>query len=129
MKKLLFLSFLTLSLFACKKVEGEGGSSKIKGIVIEQKYNSLGNVIAEYPAPDQNIYIIYGDKSTFYDNDISTSYDGNFEFRYLQKGKYSVFVYEDCATCLSGKKEKISTVEITKNNQEVTLDTIFIKKI
>jgi hypothetical protein len=129
MKKLLFISFLSLSLFACKKVEGEGGSSKIKGIVIEQKYNSLGNVIAEYPVPDQNIYIIYGDKSTFYDNDISTSYDGSFEFRYLQKGKYSVFVYEDCATCLSGKKEKISSVEITKNNQELTLDTIFIKKI
>ena len=129
MKKIFLIALSFISLCACKKVEGEGGSSKIKGIVIEQKYNSLGNVIAEYPAPDQNVYIIYGDKSTFYDNDISTSYDGNFEFRYLQKGKYSVFVYEDCATCLSGKKEKISTVEITKNNQEVTLDTIFIKKI
>lgn len=129
MKKLLLFTLSIVSLYACKKVEGEGGSSKIKGIVIEQKYNSLGNVIAEYPAPDQNVYIIYGDKSTFYDNDISTSYDGSFEFRYLQKGKYSVFVYEDCATCLSGKKEKISTVEITKNNQVLTLDTIFIKKI
>ena len=129
MKKIILFSSLALSFVACKKVEGEGGSSTIKGIVIEQKYNSLGNVIAEYPSPDKNVYIIYGDKSTFYDNNISTSYDGNFEFRYLQKGKYSIFVYEDCATCLSGKKEKITSVEITKNNQVLSLDTIFIKKL
>jgi hypothetical protein len=129
MKNVIFASCFLLSLFGCKKVEGEGGSATIKGVVIEQRYNSLGNIIAEYPAPDQNVYIIYGDQSTFYDDDISTSYDGSFEFRYLQKGKYSVFVYEDCASCLSGTKEKISNIEITKRDQIITLDTIFIKKL
>jgi len=128
LKKTSFIILLLLS-FGCKKIPGEGGSSKIKGVVVEQLYNSLGNIIAEYPAPDQNVFIIYGDGSTFYDDDISTSYDGTFEFRYLQKGRYSVFVYEDCATCLSGKKEKISTVEITKNNQILDLGTIYIKKL
>ena len=129
MNKLFLFALLAIALISCKKVPGEGGTSTIKGVVMEQLYNSLGNVIAEYPAPDQNVYIIYGDQSTFYDDDISTSYDGTFEFRYLQKGKYSVFVYEDCSTCLSGTKEKITEVEITEKNQVVDLDTIYIKKL
>lgn len=129
MKKLFLFVLLAIAIISCKKVPGQGGSSKIKGVVIEQLYNSLGNVIAEYPAPDQNVYIIYGDQSTFYDDDISTSYDGTFEFRYLQKGKYSVFVYEDCSNCLSGKKVKITEVEITEKNQVIDLDTIYIKKL
>ncbi len=129
MKKLLLFGIFWIALLSCKKEPGQGGTSTIKGVIVEQLYNSLGNVIAEYPAPDQNVFIIYGDQSTFYDDDISTSYDGTFEFRYLQKGKYSVFVYEDCASCLSGKKEKLTQLEITKKNQVITLDTIYIKKL
>jgi hypothetical protein len=75
------------------------------------------------------VYIIYGNESTFYDDDIKTSYDGSFEFRYLKKGNYTVFVYEDCSTCPSGVKEVKIPVEITKNNQIVDLDTINVKKI
>ena len=129
MEFLLGLTFLFLFLISCSKYEGEGGSSTIKGVILEQKYNSLGNVIAEYPIADQDVYIIYGNGNTFYDDDIKTSYDGSFQFRYLKKGSYKIFVYEDCATCPSGKKEIIVPVEITKNNQTVTLDTINIKKL
>lgn len=129
MKFFLGSTFLVLFLISCSKFEGEGGSATIKGIIREQKYNSLGNVIAEYPIGDQDVYIIYGNGNTFYDDDIKTSYDGSFQFRYLKKGSYKIFVYEDCSTCPSGKKEIIVPVEITKNNQTVTLDTINIKKI
>jgi hypothetical protein len=129
MKFLLGSTFLVLFLISCSKFEGEGGSATIKGVIREQKYNSLGNVIAEYPIGDQDVYIIYGNGNTFYDDDIKTSYDGSFQFRYLKKGSYKIFVYEDCSTCPSGKKEIIVPVEITKNNQTVTLDTINIKKI
>ena len=129
MKKILFIGLTIYFLSSCKKVPGEGGTSTIKGVVVEQLYNSLGNIIAEYPAPDQNVYIIYGDESSFYDDDINTSFDGSFEFRYLQKGKYKIFVYEDCASCLSGVKEKITSVEITERNQVISLDTIYIKKL
>ncbi|MCF8408993.1 MAG: hypothetical protein K9G36_08485 [Crocinitomicaceae bacterium] len=129
MKFFLGSTFLVLFLISCSKYEGEGGSATIKGVIREQKYNSLGNVIAEYPIADQDVYIIYGNGNTFYDDDIKTSYDGSFQFRYLKKGSYKIFVYEDCSTCPSGKKEIIVPVEITKNNQTVTLDTINIKKI
>jgi hypothetical protein len=97
--------------------------------VVEQKYNSLGNVIASYPIPDQDVYIIYGAGNTFYDDDIKTSFDGSFEFRYLRKGTYKIFVYEDCNSCPSGQKEVLKEVEITEKNQELILDTIYIKKI
>jgi len=129
MKFFLGSTFLVLFLTSCSKYEGEGGSSTIKGVIREQKYNTLGNIIAEYPIADQDVYIIYGNDNTFYDDDIKTSYDGSFEFRYLKKGSYKIFVYEDCLTCPSGKKEIIVPVEIKKNNEIVTLDTINIKKI
>ncbi len=129
MKLLFGAAFLSLFLNSCSKYEGEGGTATIKGVIQEQKYNTLGNIIAEYPVADQNVYIIYGSYNTFYDDDIKTSYDGSFEFRYLKKGSYKIFVYEDCLTCPSGKKELIIPVEITKNNEVVTLDTLNIKKL
>ena len=129
MKKFLLFVTLGIVISSCSKYEGEGGSSTIKGVVREQRFNSLGNLISEYPVSDKDVFIIYGNESTFYDDDIKTSYDGSFEFRYLKKGNYTVFVYEDCSTCPSGVKEVKIPVEITNNNQIVDLDTINIKKI
>jgi hypothetical protein len=129
MKKFLLFVTLGIVISSCSKYEGEGGSSTIKGVVKEQRFNSLGNLISEYPIADQDVFIIYGNESTFYDDDIKTSYDGSFEFRYLKKGNYTVFVYEDCSTCPSGVKEVKIPVEITNNNQIVDLDTINIKRI
>ncbi|MFM7667100.1 MAG: hypothetical protein ACKO7D_02810 [Bacteroidota bacterium] len=127
----LFFLFLTLgiTISSCSKYEGEGGSSTIKGLVREQRFNSLGNLISEYLIADQDVFIIYGNESNFYDDDIKTSYDGSFEFRYLKKGNYKIFVYEDCNTCPSGVKEVLIPVEITENNQIIDLDTIDIKKL
>lgn len=129
MKKSLTFFVLLFAFSSCSKYEGEGGSSIIKAVVVEQKYNSLGNVIAEYPIADQDVYIIYGNENTFYDDDVKTSFDGSFEFRYLRKGNYKVFLYEDCNTCPSGKKEVLVPIEITKNNEIKNLDTIYIKKL
>ena len=129
MKQLFISTIFLLLLFSCSKYEGQGGAATIKGVVVEQKYNSLGNVIASYPIPDQDVYIIYGAGNTFYDDDIKTSFDGSFEFRYLRKGTYKIFVYEDCNSCPSGQKEVLKEVEITEKNQEFIFDTIYIKKI
>ena len=129
MKQILILCLVVCSFYSCSKYEGQGGAATIKGVVIEQKYNSLGNIIASYPAPDQDVYIIYGTENSFYDDDIKTSYDGSFEFRYLRKGNYKIFIYEDCTSCPSGKKEVLKQVEISDKNQFLTLDTIYIKKL
>jgi hypothetical protein len=133
MKKIILFS-LTVSasislLSSCKKVEGEGGSSTIKGIVIERKYNSVGTLIAEYPAMDADVYILYGSGDNFPDDDIKTSYDGSFEFNYLQPGNYRLYAYEDCNTCASGTDVIIEEVVIDKKKSTVEADTIYIKKI
>ncbi len=126
--KVLIFCFLTLMVFGCTKYEGQGGNSSIHGVVIEQRYNALGDIIATYPAPDQDVYIIYGDEDNYFDDDIKTSFDGSFQFNYLRPGNYIVFVYEDCNTCPSGKKEVMSNITIEKRNQIIDLDTIYIKK-
>lgn len=130
MKYILSIFLATTLLYSCSKVEGKGGSSTVKGIVIEQLYNSIGNPISggNYEAADQDVFLVYGNEDTFYDDDLKTSFDGSFVFNYLQKGKYTLFVYEDCNDCPSGKKEILIPFEITERNQIINLDTIVIKK-
>lgn len=128
MKKIFGIIALSISLpfiQGCKKVEGEGGGATIKGLLYEQRKNGFGTVIAEYPAMDERVYIIYGGENTFPDDDIRASYDGNFEFRYLLKGKYKVFFYSECNTCPSGQEAIIKEVEITDKKQIIDLDTLF----
>ena len=127
-KTKLFLPFFVLLMVfsSCKKVEGPGGTVTIKGVIIER--NHVGTSIFEYPAADQDIYLIYGNENSFYDDDIKASYDGSFEFRYLQKGNYQIFAYEDDNSVASGMVEVLVDVSATENNQVITLDTIYIDK-
>ena len=133
MKNIFVCSILAISfmpvLVGCKKLEGEGGSSTIKGIVIERKYNTVGTLIAEYPAMDVDVYILYGTEDNFPDDDVKTSFDGSFEFNYLQPGNYKVYAYEDCNTCPSGQDYVIEEVVIEEKKSTVEVDTIYIKKI
>ena len=120
----IFILFMVFS--SCRKVEGPGGSVTIKGVVIER--NHVGTSIFEYPAADQDVYIIYGSENSFYDDDVSTSYDGSFEFRYLQKGDYQIFAYQDNPFVASGTYEVLVQVNASENNQVIILDTIYIDK-
>ena len=125
--KLILPIFILLMVFSsCRKVEGPGGSVTIKGVVIER--NHVGTSIFEYPAADQDVYIIYGSQNSFYDDDVSTSYDGSFEFRYLQKGDYQIFAYQDNPSVASGTDEVLVQVNASENNQVIILDTIYIDK-
>lgn len=111
---------------SCSKVEGPGGSSTITGKIYVEKYDVAGNLINEYYAQDEDVYLIYGDEGTFYDDDVKTSYDGTFEFNYLQKGKYKLFVYQKCTSCNSGKEAVFVDVEITDNKSQNDVGTIII---
>ncbi len=125
--KLTLPIFILLMVFSsCRKVEGPGGSVTIKGVVIER--NHVGTSIFEYPAADQDVYIIYGSENSFYDDDVSTSYDGSFEFRYLQKGDYQIFAYQDNPSVASGTDEVLVQANASENNQVIILDTIYIDK-
>ncbi len=125
---LLSLIILGLSINSCKKVEGPGGSSSIIGKVHAEKYDGAGNLLTEYDAPKEDVFIIYGGENTTFDDDTKTSYDGTFQFDYLEAGTYQIFVYEKCSTCPSGKQVVMQEVEITEKKSTVDLGTIIIRQ-
>ncbi|MCX6294935.1 MAG: hypothetical protein NTX97_02525 [Bacteroidetes bacterium] len=135
MKKILilFTIALTLIITSCKKPAGEGGNSTITGKIHTTNYNSTFTVVnAVYDSPDQDVYIIYGDDAT-YGNKTKTGPDGVFEFKYLRKGNYKIYVYsKDKAAYLPGINPPDVAVykegEITAKKQTVDFGTIEIIK-
>lgn len=118
---------MTFGLSSCKKYAGEGGNSVIQGKIYVKNYNTNGTTLLnEYYGADVEVYIIYGETSNFYNERLRTSYDGSFEFRFLTKGKYRVFVYSKCFDCDTGFEEIIVPTEITKNKATVDLGNIVI---
>lgn len=125
---LFLVCFVSISLHSCKKIEGPGGSSTIQGSVYIIDKNAAGAVISEYLAPEEDVYIVYGDGDVSFDDDVKTSYDGTFKFTGLEVGNYTIFVYEDCNSCPSGKKVALYPVEITEKKSTVDMGTITVIK-
>lgn len=126
-----FLILISTALFltvSCKKVEGPGGSSSIIGKVHAEVYDGANNLINQYDIPKEDVYLIYGEDGTFYDDDVETSFDGTFRFDYLERGNYQLFVYSKCPTCPSGKEVVLVDVEITDKKSTVDVGTITIRK-
>lgn len=123
----LFFSVIFIS--SCKKKEGQGGTSAITGSLTTKLYNTSDSLIDSYPKANEDVFIIYGEGNTVYNDKVSTSYDGSFKFDYLEKGKYTVYYYEDCATCPEGHQVKLLTPVITKRMSTVELGSIDVKKI
>ena len=120
-------AFAIIAMTGCEKDAGEGGSSSITGYIHITDYNASFLIIqGEYPAADEDVFIIYGNDISFGDR-IRTGPDGRFEFKYLREGKYTVYAYSDDTT-LSGQSVVSIPVEITDKKQTVDIDTLHIKK-
>ncbi len=138
MKKILCIlaPAVMLSVFSCKKSAGEGGTSSITGKVYANYYDKrIQSKLSSGYAPREDVFIIYGDDVTYGDNQ-KTNYDGTFEFRYLQKGKYKVYAYtRDSSGAYINQVNQsapniavIKEVEITSGGKAVNLDDISIIK-
>ena len=119
--------FTLLFIMSCTKSPGVGGQATIKVKIIVNNINALGNVSAEYDAQEHDVYIIYGDNNNTFDDDVKTSHDGTFEFKYLNQGNYEVFTYSECLNCPNGQDSliKINTT-IGSRNETVILEDIVI---
>jgi len=131
-KKLVFILTLGVmaGLTACEQGEGFGGTSSVSGKVYALDYNTeLTELLEQYYAPDEDVFIVFGDDMTYADK-ISTHYDGTFEFKNLKKGHYTVYAYsKDTTGNPDGEKfPVISSFEITSNRQEIVLDDLIIVK-
>jgi hypothetical protein len=118
-----------LLLAGCLKEPGTGGTSTITGKVYAHDYNAEMNKLrTEYYAPDEDVYIIYGDDSIFSDRTL-TSYDGSYRFEYLRPGTYTVFAYsKNLETKLPPLVPVKKKVVIQEGKQVVLIEDIEINK-
>jgi hypothetical protein len=128
MKKIFIFSFIVTALISCKKGEGPGGTGIIKGKVHVEDYSGSIFTGNEYDGADIDVFIIYGEDNTtnMYDEKITTSYDGSFEFRYLRPGFYRVFVYSKEPSNVEDLTAVPLTIDLQKGEIE-DLGTITIK--
>ena len=132
LKNLFFFTLTMLLSVSCTKEPGVGGSATVTGKIYAEDYNTLGTLTGEYYAQNYKVYLIYGKEGGAFDDDINTSHDGSFEFKYLQKGDYELFVYSDYSYCLACGNVGDSVVslkfQITDKKQELDLSDITILK-
>ncbi|MBN4051492.1 hypothetical protein JYU16_01630 [bacterium AH-315-M05] len=143
--KLLFvlIAAILFTFTSCKKEPGEGGNSTIIGRVkvLDYDYGYYDGKCRwvktrEYYAPDERVYIIYGE-DTIHSDDFRTNPDGYYRFEWLQKGIYTIFVYSDDTIQTSLNISNCTTynemvlpvkvnIEIKKNKEEVIAQEIVI---
>ena len=119
----------TLLLMSCKKEEGVGGDASISGQVWSYAINinqTFIDTVAELPAEDTYVYIVYGDHTGF-DKRIKTDYNGYFNFDYLYPGNYTIYVYSfDPFDEIDQRSPVIRQVEIKKRKENVEVERIEI---
>ena len=93
---------------------------------MERTYTAFPSIYSDKAALEKDVYIIYGDDHSSFDDRTRTSFDGSYKFEFLRKGKYRIFVYtEDTVLTNFGKEVPIILdTEIKKNRSEVNLPTV-----
>ena len=129
MRTTLLSVLCTLLLMSCKKEEGVGGDASISGQVWTYEIEIDGtfiNTVAEFPAEDTYVYIVYGD-NTGYDKRIKTDYNGYFNFNYLYPGNYTLYVYSfDPYDEIDERSPVIRKIEIKERKENVEVGRIEI---
>jgi hypothetical protein len=129
--KLLLLLFFLIVIFSCKKEEGDGGMATIKGNVWVRDWDKNFNLIMyEHPGLDEDVFIVYGDQSGYGDK-VSTDLNGNFEFKYLRKGNYTIYALSDTlqSTNVSYNQYPVALkVEITEKKQVIDIGKLTVNR-
>jgi hypothetical protein len=134
MKKIIFLLAFTAVFSACKKDPGTGGAGTISGTILKEYRVVLTNpatAIYTVPAADVEVYIVYGEHLSP-DDKVMSDYEGNFEFRNLRKGKYTVYTYsrdtlgQNPPTSDPMKMVVLKEVELTDNDDHAVVSDLTI---
>ncbi|MBA3704507.1 MAG: hypothetical protein H0W84_00980 [Bacteroidetes bacterium] len=133
MKKLIsiFAIILTvITITACKKGPGEGGNSSVTGYVLATDFDEkTSDTLRIKSAEDTDVYIKYGE-GYGYDSKTKTDPNGRFEFKYLRKGSYKIYVYSEIlpVSKTSPQEAVIKSIEITEKKKTFDLGTIEINR-
>ena len=122
-------AILILLFTGCLKEPGPGGTSSISGKIYAYDYDAeMINLRTQYYAPDEDVFIIYGNDSIYADR-TKTSFDGSYRFNYLRPGTYTIFAYsKNIITKLPPALAVRQTVEISSGDQDMLISDIEINK-
>lgn len=115
------LVFAVVALFvstSCKQLPGDGGQATIYGKVYGYDLNNFGLVTDSGYVQDTRVFLSYGD-NTWADDDVRTSYTGEYIFQYLHTGDYTVWVLNFCDTCTLNQAYDIRHVTISEPKETV----------
>lgn len=120
---ILFLVFVS-----CKKNEGLGGRATIKGDVFAYDINAAGMLQDSGWIQDQDVFLSFGSNSSL-DLRARTNEKGEYEFRGLQKGNYTLRIFHYCYNCPLEQASKLIPVVVKDAKEKVLVPTtkIFIK--
>jgi len=118
---MIFFLLPTVVFFSCEKAEGRGGTGSISGVVVEHFYNDdFSDHLYESPAVDEEIFVLYGDNGEV-GSSAETAMNGEFRFKYLYPGSYTVYFQTDDSTSAIGEEtEKVVQVELG-NGEDLNL--------
>jgi len=123
---LLLLCGLVLS--ACNNREGEGGRTTLVGQVYYKLQDTNGNFLGREEARNEDVFITYGDNERF-DDDTHTHHDGQYQFPFLFKGKYTVYGYSDCPNCDSGIEPVSITVDLSGKREDFVAPDLELTRV
>ncbi len=112
---MIFFLLQTVVFQSCEKSEGRGGTGSISGIVMEHFYNDdFSDHLYQSPAVDEEVFMLYGENGEV-GNSTETAMNGEFRFKYLYPGTYTVYFQTDDSTSAIGDEtEKVVQVELAK---------------
>lgn len=115
---------------SCQKEAGEGGSSSIIGVFKACELDVNNACQNEYPLAEERIYIVYGDSTELFDNEVRTDFAGRFEFPFLYEGDYTIYAYNKCVsdTCIAPSYPSFFPVSIKNKNQTVNMGEMSLIK-
>jgi hypothetical protein len=116
-----------LLLAACEKEPGKGGLATISGKVYGYDINQAGVIHDSGYAGGYKVYLSYGDNE-WTDDTETTSPEGGYAFKGLQKGDYRLFVYSECDSCLFNQRVFEQEVEISETRQTAVVPDFVILK-
>jgi len=134
MRHIFLILLASITLMACVKDPGLGGSGIISGKVNKEVRVVLTNpntAIYTVPAADQDVYIVYGSHISP-DDKVVANYNGEFEFRNLRRGKYTIYTYSKDTTGVNppvidpSRMVILKEVELIDNQDQVELSDLTI---
>lgn len=99
---------------------------------MERQVYANGQIaVGPYPLLDENVYIIYGDatEGAFPDDNVDSGPNGEFRFKWLRKGTYTIYAVGESYTAESGKVSVPITVTIDDRKGVVEIGDLTVDKI